>query len=100
MLTIDEGFDFLGHNIRRQRKRGTTKHYVYTRPSKKAIQAVKDKVRAKTHRSTRNQDLGQLITSLNPDTCRVGEVFQTRGVQGDLQHDRQPRMGSADAVDT
>jgi hypothetical protein len=27
---IDEGFDFLGHTIRRLRKRGTSKHYVYT----------------------------------------------------------------------
>jgi RNA-directed DNA polymerase len=34
------------------RKRGTSKHYVYTVPSKKAIQAVKDKISAKTDRST------------------------------------------------
>ena len=65
VVHIDEGFDFLGHNIRRQRKRGTSKYYVYTRPSKKAVQAIKDKVGAKTYRSTRNQDLDQLITSLN-----------------------------------
>jgi RNA-directed DNA polymerase len=65
VVHIDEGFDFLGHNIRRQRKRGTSKYYVYTRPSKKAVQAIKDKVGAKTYRSTRNQDLDKLITSLN-----------------------------------
>jgi len=29
---IDEGFDFLGHTIRSLRKRGTSKHYVYTKP--------------------------------------------------------------------
>jgi hypothetical protein len=40
---LDEGFDFLGFTIRRQRKRGTTKHYVYTTPSNKTIQKVKDK---------------------------------------------------------
>lgn len=34
-------------------------------PSKKAAQAIKDKVKAKTHRSTRNQDLAELILSLN-----------------------------------
>jgi RNA-directed DNA polymerase len=62
---LDEGFDFLGFTIRRQRKRGTTKHYVYTTPSKKAIQKVKDKVKAKTYRSTRHQDLDTLILSLN-----------------------------------
>src|SRR5712691_2516590 len=51
VVHIDEGFDFLSITIRRLRKRGTNKHYVYTKPSKKAIQAVKDKVTAKTYRS-------------------------------------------------
>jgi RNA-directed DNA polymerase len=62
---IDEGFDFLGFHIRRMRKRGTNKRYVYTTPSKKAIQKVKDKVKVKTYRSTRHQDLETLIRSLN-----------------------------------
>ncbi|MGH3813017.1 MAG: group II intron reverse transcriptase/maturase [Pseudonocardiaceae bacterium] len=62
---IDEGFDFLGFHIRRMRKRGTTKHYVYTTPSRKAIQRVKGKVKAKTYRSTRYQELDTLILSLN-----------------------------------
>jgi len=62
---IDEGFDFLGFTIRRRRKRGTQKYYVYTTPSRTAIQKVKDKVKAKTYRSTRHQDLKELITSLN-----------------------------------
>jgi RNA-directed DNA polymerase len=61
----DEGFDFLSFHIRRQRKRGTQKHYVYTTPSRKAIQAVKDKVKAKTYRSTRHIKLDEVITSLN-----------------------------------
>jgi hypothetical protein len=30
-------------------------HCVYTKPSKKAIQSVKDKVKAKTYRSTRGR---------------------------------------------
>jgi RNA-directed DNA polymerase len=37
---LDEGFDFLGFTIRRQRKRGMTAHYVYPTPSNKAIQKV------------------------------------------------------------
>jgi RNA-directed DNA polymerase len=61
----EEGFTFLGFDIRRMRKRGTTKRYVYTTPSKKAIQSIKDKVKAATHRSTRHQDLDELIISLN-----------------------------------
>jgi RNA-directed DNA polymerase len=65
VVHIDEGFDFLGFTIRRMVKRGTQKHYVYTKPSRKAIQAIKDKVTAKTYRSTRHMSLEDLITSLN-----------------------------------
>jgi RNA-directed DNA polymerase len=65
VVHIDEGFDFLGFHIRRQRKRGTQKWYVYTKPSKKAIQSIKDKVSEKTYRSTRHQDLDRLLRSLN-----------------------------------
>ena len=65
VVHIDEGLDFLGYNIRRMRKRGTQRYYVYTRPSRKAIQAIKDKVSARTYRSTRHMDLDELITSLN-----------------------------------
>ena len=65
VVHIDEGFDFLGFHIRRMRKRGTDKQYVYTTPSRKAIQAVKDKVKTKTSRSTLHQDLDQLIQDLN-----------------------------------
>jgi RNA-directed DNA polymerase len=57
VVHIDEGFDFLGFTLRRQWNRGTRKYCVYTRPSKKAIQSVKDKVKVRTYRSTRNQDL-------------------------------------------
>jgi RNA-directed DNA polymerase len=65
VVHIDEGFVFLGMQIRRMRKRGTQKYYVYTMPSKKAIQAIKDRVKAKTYRSTRHMALDELITSLN-----------------------------------
>jgi RNA-directed DNA polymerase len=65
VIHIDEGFDFLSFTIRRMRKRGTQKYYVYTRPSRKAIQAIKDKVTAKTYRSTRHMSLEEQITSLN-----------------------------------
>jgi RNA-directed DNA polymerase len=65
VVHIDEGFVFLGMHIRRQRKRGTSKYYVYTKPSRKAIQAIKDKVKTKTYRSTRHQGLDELLLSLN-----------------------------------
>src|SRR5215813_8672360 len=65
VVHIDEGFDFLGYHIRRMRKRGTNKFYVYTKPSRKAIQAIKDKVKVATYRSTRHQGLDELLLSLN-----------------------------------
>jgi RNA-directed DNA polymerase len=62
---IDEGFDFLGFTIRWMRKRGTSKRYVYTVPSKAAVQAARKKVSARTYRSTRNQDPASLIAGIN-----------------------------------
>ena len=65
VVHIDEGFDFLSFTIRRMRKRGTSKHYVYTIPSRKAIQVAKDKVSAKTYRSTLYQEPDMLIAGIN-----------------------------------
>jgi RNA-directed DNA polymerase len=73
---IDEGFDFLGFHVRRMRKRGTSKYYVYTVPSRKAVQAIKDKVSAKTYRSTRHMDLDELITSLNRSLAGWANYFR------------------------
>jgi RNA-directed DNA polymerase len=80
---IDEGFDFLGFQIRRMRKRGTNKHYVYTKPSKKSIQKVKDKVTAKTYRSTRHQDLAELILGMNRSLRGWANYFR-HGVSKDV----------------
>ena len=76
VVHIDEGFTFLGFDIRRMQKRGTSKHYVYTRPSRKAVQAIKDKVTAKTYRSTRHMGLDELITSLNRSLAGWANYFR------------------------
>jgi RNA-directed DNA polymerase len=76
VVHIDEGLDFLGYHIRRMRKRGTSKHYVYTKPSGKAVQAIKDKVKAKTYRSTRHMGLDELITSLNRSLAGWANYFR------------------------
>ena len=91
---------FLGFDIRRMRKRGTQKHYVYTRPSRKAIQSIKDKVAAKTYRSTRHMGLDELLAEPEQVTGGMGELFQARGVQGRVQRGRLPCVGPADALDT
>ncbi len=43
---IDEGLDILGWRIQRHRKRGTTKHFVYNYPAKKALRSIKAKTKA------------------------------------------------------
>jgi RNA-directed DNA polymerase len=62
---IDEGLDFLGWRIQRQRKRGTAKSFVYTYPSKKAVRAVTGKVRTLS-RLNKNLPLEVLLHTLNP----------------------------------
>ena len=61
---IDEGFDFLGWRIQRHQQRGSHRRYVYTYPSRKALAAVKAKVRAVTGQTT-NQSLGLMLLRLN-----------------------------------
>ena len=79
VVHIDEGFDFLSITIRRMRKRGTSRHYVYTKPSRKAIQAVKDKVTAKTYRSTLYQEPAALIQGIS-QTLRGWANYHRHGV--------------------
>ena len=62
---IDEGFEFLGWRIQRQIKRGTTKRYVYTWPSKKSLASITAKVRTLTRRG-RHRTLGDLLRQVNP----------------------------------
>jgi RNA-directed DNA polymerase len=83
VVHIDEGFTFLGFDIRRLRKRGTSKQYVYTKPSKKAIQSIKDKVKAKTYRSTRHLSLDEQIIGLNRTLAGWANYFR-HGVSKDV----------------
>jgi len=65
VVHVDDGFDFLGFHIRRQRKRGTQKFYVYTTPSRKAVKAIKAKVSEMTYRSTRHRPVREMIADVN-----------------------------------
>ena len=58
---IDEGLDFLGWRIQRHRKRGTSQHYVYVYPSKKAVLAVKRKIKTLRRTVEPNQPLDDLL---------------------------------------
>ena len=61
---VDDGFDFLGHRIRRVPWRG--KKVAWTYPSKKSLETIKRKVRSLTNRSTTNLSLKELLLRLNP----------------------------------
>jgi RNA-directed DNA polymerase len=62
---IDEGLDFLGWRIQRHRKRGTSQYYVYVYPSKRAVLAVKRKVKTLRRTVEPNQPLDDLLRRLN-----------------------------------
>ncbi len=63
---ISEGFDFLGWRIRRQVWRSrANKWAIYTYPSKKALAAIKDKVRSLT-RGAMHRTFADLLRRINP----------------------------------
>ena len=62
---LDEGFEFLGFRIQRQRQRGSAKRFVYTWPSRKSVTAIKAKVKTITRQGT-NNPLSDLLRQLNP----------------------------------
>src|SRR5699024_3520174 len=65
VVHIDEGFDSLGFHIRRRQKQGTRKRHVYTIPSKKSVQSIKDTARRKANRSARNTETGMKISEVD-----------------------------------
>jgi RNA-directed DNA polymerase len=62
---IDKGLDFLGWHIQRRRKRGTSRYYVYTYPSRKAVKAVMGKVKTVCRTTGTNLPLDDLLIQLN-----------------------------------
>ncbi|GCD40798.1 group II intron reverse transcriptase/maturase [Streptomyces paromomycinus] len=63
---IDKGLDFLGWRIQRHRRRGSTRHYIYTYPSGKAVKAMTGKVRTMCRTTNTSQPLDALLRQLNP----------------------------------
>jgi RNA-directed DNA polymerase len=61
---IDEGLDFLGWRIQRHRRKGDTRRFVYTYPSKKALASITGKVRT-ICRQDQNLDLAIVLHQLN-----------------------------------
>src|SRR3954468_1938424 len=63
IVSVDQGFDFLGFRIQRQPKRGSGKLTVYTYPTKTALASVKAKVRTATQQGL-NKPLATLLHRL------------------------------------
>jgi RNA-directed DNA polymerase len=61
---IDEGFDFLGFHIQRHTQKGSSRQFVYSYPSKKALAAIRRKVKQLT-RGVTHQAADQLFDRLN-----------------------------------
>ena len=83
VVSIDEGFDFLGFTIRRMAKRGTNKSYVYTVPSKKSIRSITVKVKEMTGRKHLHLGLDQLLVKVARVTCGWANYFR-HGVSKDV----------------
>jgi RNA-directed DNA polymerase len=64
VVHLSEGFSFLGFRLQWRRKRGTSKHYVYTFIDDRPVRSVKAKIRALTPR-TSQLDLEYVLTRLN-----------------------------------
>jgi RNA-directed DNA polymerase len=64
IVHIDEGFDFLGFRIRRDRQKGSDRHYIYTYPSKKALASIMEKVKAVTRARSSNRSLDEILKHL------------------------------------
>jgi len=64
VCSIDEGFEFLGFRIQRQRKRGSGKCFVYTWPSRKSLSSIMAKVKAISKQGT-NNPLSVLLRRMN-----------------------------------
>jgi RNA-directed DNA polymerase len=93
VVHIDDGFDFLGHTIVRRVKRGTSKTYVFTFPSAKAMQAIRDRTRELTKsRSTLYMDLDEVLLRLTRSATGLGELLPARLLKPPLPADRLSRL--------
>src|SRR3954447_3617145 len=81
IVSVDQGFDFLGFRIQRQPKRGSGKPTVYTYPTKAALASVKAKVRTITQQGL-NKPLAVLLHRLAPVLRGLDQLLPARRLQG------------------
>jgi RNA-directed DNA polymerase len=77
------GFDFLGCELRKVmsgkiwEERRKRVYFLHRRPSRRSMQRIRDKIRAKTHRGRCHADLRDVIGDLNPILRGWGNYFRT-----------------------
>ena len=81
---IDEGLDFLGWHIQRRRKRGTSRRYVYTYPSRKAVKAVTGKVKTRCRQNTQPAARNPAAPA-QPGAAGLDRLLPARSVQHRLR---------------
>lgn len=89
VVHIDEGFDFLGFRIRRHQQHGSDRQLIYTYPSRKAVTAIRRKVKTATTNSTTNMSADQLFRRLGQITRGWALYFRhgsSSNAFSDLQH--------------
>ena len=82
-----EGFDFLGCHFRVVRSHYTGKHYLFRWPSRKAMKALRSRVRDLTDRRCRAgmKDIREVILDLNPVLRGWGTYFRTGNASWQFQ---------------
>ena len=81
IVTLDEGFDFLGFNVRRYHGK------LLIKPSKAAVRRIRERLRAEM-RSLRGTNAQAVIRTTQPDHPGLGGLLPDGGVQRDV-----PRAG-------
>ncbi|ROP28100.1 group II intron reverse transcriptase/maturase [Couchioplanes caeruleus] len=64
VVGINEGFDFLGFRIRRDRQRGSDRYFIYTYPARNTLTSVKAKIKAVTQTQTLDRPLDEILKHL------------------------------------
>ena len=99
VVHIDEGFDFLGFHIRRMRKRGTQKHYVYTTPVQEGDAVDQGQGADQDVQINPAPRPGLADDQPGSGAAWLGELLPARCVQADLQRGRLPRLGADRRMD-
>ena len=99
---IDEGLDFLGWRIQRQDRRGATRDHrvIYTYPSKKALRAIMEKVRAAIRQVGTDLSLGVLLHRLQPCAAGLDQLLPGRSVERHLSIPQRLHLAPSDWLDT